>query len=211
MTTISDHWWWRPGWRPGRRMYTWHVTFTDLPAVRQLAAQAQARLTGLPGLDLVPARWLHLTMQGVGFTDEVPDADLAAIVAAARRHLAGTEPSQVRIGPAHVASEGILLDVAPAEGLTQVRDGLRAAIAETWSAAAVPDPAGWMPHVSVAYSRVTGPARPYELALADDSAATDAEIRTVQLIVLGRDKHLYEWADHTTLRLPAGNTAEDPA
>jgi len=26
---------------------------------------------GLPGLDLVPARWLHLTTQGVGFTVEV--------------------------------------------------------------------------------------------------------------------------------------------
>ena len=103
--TLTDHWWWwRPGWRPGRRLYAWHVTFAGLPAVRQLAAQAQARLAGLPGLDLVPARWLHLTMQGVGFTDEVPGAGLAATVAAARRHLADTPPPRVRIGPAHVAS-----------------------------------------------------------------------------------------------------------
>lgn len=191
-------------------MYTWHVTFTGLPAVRQLSAQAQARLTGLPGLDLVPAQWLHLTMQGVGFTDEVADADLAAIVAAARRHLAGTAPPRVRIGPAHVASEGILLDVAPVGGLTQVRDGIRAAIAETWPAAAVPDPAEWMPHISVAYSRITGPAQPYELALSGDDATADAEIRAVQLIVLGRDQHVYEWANYATVQLSAGNTAGNP-
>lgn len=190
-------------------MYTWHVTFAGLPAVRRLAAQAQARLAGLPGLDLVPARWLHLTMQGVGFTDEVPDTDLTAIVAAARRHLATTAPPRVRIGPAHVAAEGVLLDVAPTDGLTQVRNGLRAAIAETWSAAAVPDPAGWMPHISVAYSRTTGLARPYELALSGDSATADVVIRAVQLIMLGRDAHLYEWADHTTVPLPATSTAED--
>jgi hypothetical protein len=24
---MADHWWWRPGWRHGRRMYYWHVTF----------------------------------------------------------------------------------------------------------------------------------------------------------------------------------------
>jgi 2'-5' RNA ligase len=191
-------------------MYTWHVTFTDQPAVQALAARAQARLSGLPGLDLVPAQWLHLTMQGVGFTDEVPDADLAAIVAAARRHLANTPPPHVRIGPAHVATEGILLDVAPVNGLTRVRDGLRAAIAETWPSAPVPETAEWMPHISVAYSRATSPARPYQQALAADHTTADVVIRAVQLIVLGRDEHVYEWAHHATLPLSATRAAEDP-
>jgi hypothetical protein len=35
---MADHWWWRPGWRPGRRMYTWHVTFGEAPEVQALAA-----------------------------------------------------------------------------------------------------------------------------------------------------------------------------
>jgi 2'-5' RNA ligase len=206
VTTVTDHWWWRPGWRPGRRQYTWHVTFTALPAVRRLAAEVQDRLAGLPGLDLVPARWLHLTVQAIGFTDEVPGADLAAIVAAARRHLADAPAPRVRIGPAHVAAEGILLDVAPVDGLTRVRDGLRAAIAETWSAAAVPDPAAWVPHISVAYSRATGPAGPCERALPGRHAAVDVVIPAVQLIVLGRDGYGYEWVDHATVPLPAHGT-----
>src|ERR1700683_953668 len=58
-------------YREPRIRYTGHITFDEVPAVRDLAARAQARLAGLPGLDLVPARWLHFTTQGVGFTVEV--------------------------------------------------------------------------------------------------------------------------------------------
>src|SRR6266705_2535240 len=46
---MADHWWWRPGWRQGRRMYAWHVTFADQPAVQRLAGRYQAALAGLPG------------------------------------------------------------------------------------------------------------------------------------------------------------------
>jgi hypothetical protein len=54
MTTgrMADHWWWRPGWRPGRRMYSFHFTFEDQPAVCELATAYQARLADLAGLDL---------------------------------------------------------------------------------------------------------------------------------------------------------------
>ncbi len=61
---MTDHWWWRPGWRPGRRMYYWHVTFPEAPAVQAFAAAARERLAGLPGMDLVPGQWLHLTIAG---------------------------------------------------------------------------------------------------------------------------------------------------
>jgi hypothetical protein len=189
-------------------MYTWHVTFTGLPDVQALAARAQGRLAGVDGLDLVPARWLHLTTQGIGFTDEILDGALTTMVAAARRHLADAKPPRVRIGPAQVASEGVLLNVSPVDGLAKVRDGLRAAIAETWPAAPVPDPEEWFPHISVAYSHFTGSADAIETALAGEDATTDAVIRTVQLIVLGRDHHVYEWADHTTLHIPAHSPAD---
>ena len=88
MTQLRDHWWWRPGMRPGRRFYTVHATFADQPLMQELAAKATERLAGLPGLDLVPGEWLHLTMQGIGFADEVGDADLKAIMTAARLRLA---------------------------------------------------------------------------------------------------------------------------
>lgn len=66
-------------------MYTWHVTFASHPEVSELAARVQTPLAALPGLDLIPGRWLHLTMQGIGFTDEVPEADIALIAEGARK------------------------------------------------------------------------------------------------------------------------------
>ncbi len=47
-------------------------------------------------------------------------------------------------------------------------------------------------------------------ALSGHHATVEVVIPAVQLIVLGRDEHLYEWASHTTLPLPAARTAEDP-
>jgi 2'-5' RNA ligase len=182
-------------------MYTWHVTFDDQSAVREVAAQAQARLSGLPGLDLVPARWLHLTMQGVGFTDEVSAADVELIADAARERLMKIPSAHVKIGPARVASEGVAMGVAPHVGLTAVRQGLRAAIADVWSRDRVLEPEAWTPHVSIAYSQVTGPAEVYAEALADEQRRADAEITRVQLIALGRDEHGYEWTVHSNARL----------
>jgi hypothetical protein len=42
----------------------------------------------VPGLDLVPTEGLHITMQGLGFTDEITKADAHAIAEAARPLLA---------------------------------------------------------------------------------------------------------------------------
>ena len=97
---MRDHWWWRPGWRPGRRMYTWHFTFDGQTALHELVDAYQERLAGLPGLDPIPRQWLHLTTQGIGFTDEVPDADIEAIIEASRERLADVPRATVTMGPA---------------------------------------------------------------------------------------------------------------
>ena len=104
-------------------MYTFHVTFEDQPVVQELAAEARERLAGLDGLDLVPGRWLHLTTQGIGFTDEVSEADLAAIASAARGRLSSMAPVLVALAPPRVASEGVACWVGPDGALTPARDG----------------------------------------------------------------------------------------
>jgi 2'-5' RNA ligase len=169
-----------------------------------LAAAYQARLAGLAGLDLVSARWLHLTTQGVGFTDEVGDEDVAAIVVAARRRLASVSPEQVRLGPARVTPEAILLDVEPTAGLMAIRTALRAAISDVWSADKVPESAEWAPHVSIAYSSTSAPSSPYVTALAKCGATAGSLIQSVHLIILGRDQHMYEWVTHASIQLSRG-------
>ncbi|HMH90378.1 MAG TPA: 2'-5' RNA ligase family protein, partial [Streptosporangiaceae bacterium] len=155
----------------------------------------------LSGLDFVPARWLHLTTQGVGFTDEVSEPDIEAIVSAARSRLAAVPPVRVTLGPARVTPEAILLDVSPAGELAAVRAGLRWAIGDVWSAGQIPDHEEWTPHVSVAYSRSTAPAGPYISALAEDGDRAESVISDVELIILGRDEHLYEWTTRADIRL----------
>jgi 2'-5' RNA ligase len=191
---MRDHWWWRPGWRAGRRMYTWHVTFDDQPQLHKLVRSYQAALAPLPGLDLIPMRWLHLTMQGIAFTDEVSLQDVADIAEAARKRLATQQPVALSAGPAAVDPEAIMLDVSPAGALDPVRTGIRTAIADVEGAARVPEAETWTPHISIAYSNSDGPATPYAEAF---STVTQTPIHltvsAVHLIELSRDTHLYQW------------------
>ena len=189
---ITRHWWWRPGWQPGSRFYTFHFTFAAQPAVQELAARARERLAAFTWLDPVPGEWLHCTTQGVGFAGDVSETDLSAITAAARARLAAVSPAVVTISAPHAAGEGALCDVAPDGSLNPARDAARAAIADVWGADRVSEASQWTPHVSVAYANADGPAGPVDAALADTQGAA-AKLSTLDLIRLGRDQHVYEW------------------
>jgi hypothetical protein len=114
---MRNHWWWRPGWRAGRRMYTWHITFDDQHSLRELVKAYQAALTSLDGLDLVPISWLHLTMQGVAFTDEISWQEVADITEAARTRLATLHSVSLLAGPAFVDPEAIMAELPSANAL----------------------------------------------------------------------------------------------
>src|ERR1700682_1271164 len=97
-TQMENHWWQRPGRRPGRELVHWHMLFHDQPRVRELATMAQERLVDLSGLDMVPMRWLHLTTYIAGFADEVSNGGIEVMAAEARRPLAGVAPIPVSLG-----------------------------------------------------------------------------------------------------------------
>ncbi|MFC8796939.1 2'-5' RNA ligase family protein [Promicromonospora sp. NPDC057138] len=192
---LTDHWWWRPGWHVGRKAYTWHITFDNATAgpLHDLVDEIQPHLEG-PGLDPIPKRWLHLTMQGVGFTDEVSDEDLTAIADAATARLAHVLAFDMTLGPADADAEGTGLLITPWAAVAQVRDAVRAGIGDVW--ANVPEDAdGFRPHVSVAYSNAA-----LEAGLVRDRVARLREITpvtipitSVQLIRLNRDEKVYVW------------------
>ncbi|MEO6086603.1 MAG: 2'-5' RNA ligase family protein [Umezawaea sp.] len=193
--TMIDHWWWRPGWHVGRSGYTWHIIFPTNPAVRDLADAHADLLAELPMLDPVPLPWLHLTTQGVGFTDEVTDDDLARIIAAARDRCAALAPISATFGPARWDPQGVFLPVAPAEHLVRVRRTVRAAIADVWSADRVPEAEDdFHPHVTLGYSNSAGPAEPVRAALAAwELPSTTTTLGSVSLLRLHRDHGIYQW------------------
>ncbi len=53
------------------RYLTWHLLPHECPDLGAVVGRNQSVVTGVDGLDPVPPQWLHLTVQGVGFADEV--------------------------------------------------------------------------------------------------------------------------------------------
>ncbi|MFI9553751.1 2'-5' RNA ligase family protein [Nonomuraea endophytica] len=198
---MADHWWWRPGWRVGRRFYTWHLTFQNATDVHRLAAAYRQRLVDVDGLDLIPDQWLHLTMQGLGFVDEVSEQDVRTIVDAATRRLAEIPAFELKLDRPGITPEAIRWEAEPPGPAAAVRLAIRQAIAEVWPA--VPEPEeGFAAHVSIAYSNASGEAAPIDEALqAVDAAPAVARVESAELIVLGRDNRVYEWEPHSTVPL----------
>jgi 2'-5' RNA ligase len=206
MTTQIDamrnHWWWRPGWRTGRRFYTWHLTFDGQADVHRLAAEYRSALTSLGSLlTPIPDRWLHLTMQGIGFVGETREPDVKAIVEAARTRLAAIPAFDLQIGPEVLDPEAVLLHVHPDEPVRAVRNAIRSAIGDVLHD--VPEKAeGFTPHVSVAYSAADGPAEPVARVLAGlDVTPAEAHVTSAELIVIHRDHQMYEWESFAKVSL----------
>jgi 2'-5' RNA ligase len=157
----------------------------------------------MPETDTIPAQWLHLTMQGIGFTDEVEHSDIDAIVTAARRRCAALQPLALTIGAPYVDRESVQIAVQPPEPVAELRLALRAAIADVWGSANVLEAeAPFLPHMSLAYINSDGPAAP--LAAAVDSVAVQPVHTTINrchLIVINRDAGMYVWHTHATVRL----------
>lgn len=198
---MRDHWWWRPGWAPGRRFYTWHLTFRAAADVIRLAHEYNAHLDR-PGLDTIPDRWLHLTMQGVGFVHEVDTMDVDKIVTAGRTRLARLDPFTITLGPAVVDPEVVRLRVTPADPVALLRQELRAAIADVWGADNIPETqTGFAPHVSLAYSNQDGDMQPILDAASVTPKPATFTVRHADLILLGRDHKLYEWTTKAEIAL----------
>jgi hypothetical protein len=193
---LNNHWYPRPGWTESARYLTWHLVPDDSAELRAVAEEYQRVLFGLPGLDIVPRRWLHLTVQGVGFVDRVTPAERAAVVLAGRRNLAESAAIDLTFGPADAADEGVLLAGSPAGPVAALRACLRAAIADALGAERVPgddDEQIW-PHVSLAYANAAVPAEPINAALRElGLGVTAARFRSVSLLELRREEHLYCW------------------
>jgi 2'-5' RNA ligase len=195
VTELRDHWFWRPGWRVGRSFYTWHITFAGVPAVAVLADQYAAALSDLPQYDPVPLEWLHLTMQGIGFTDEVDRETVDQVVAAVRTRLADISPVTVTIGPAEIDPEALRLPVRPVEPLTGIRDAIRAAIVDVRGAENLSESPDYRPHVSLGYTNTTGPAQ-HAIDALDGHEPRTAQVLvdSVALIDLNRDHKMYQWS-----------------
>jgi 2'-5' RNA ligase len=189
---LSTHWRQRPGRRPGRAEYHWHMLFGDQPKARKLAALAQRKLAGLPGLDPVPLQWLHLTTLVVGFADEVPDRAVASMVDTARNLLGDTPPVEVSLGRVYYHPEAVVLLVDPPGALDPVLSAVSISARDA-DCEARTDTDPWVPHISVAYSNGSFPAAPVIAALGSRLPETEIAISSVTLVAQTQVGRSWQW------------------
>ena len=208
--SVRNHWWWRPGWREGRHFYACHLTLDDQPQLRELVADYQQALTGMPGIDLIPPRWLHLTMQGIGFTDEIGAAELVALDQALTAELGTIDPPTVEFRYLTVDPEAIYLKAHPAEALYPLRLKMHAAAlsvlgAERFTEPA-PDHAKFLPHVSIGYINRDGEAEPIAATLDSlDTRPVKVTFAKADLLEFHRDRRMYEWTSATPIPIGSLN------
>ena len=88
--------------------------------------QTIRQLSGLTVLDLVPSRWLHLTLREIGYVDKLPAAAAANALAEARRSLSRIKALELSVGPRSTTGGARL----PSESGTRCPPATRAPVRE---------------------------------------------------------------------------------
>ncbi|WP_156916576.1 2'-5' RNA ligase family protein [Actinomyces dentalis] len=188
-----SHWYWRPGWAPGRRMCTFHLTMERADAVRGLARSVRPVLERFELVDSVPEPWLHLTMNGLGFAGEVPDDRLEAVADEVFALWSSLDDPVLRFTHLFVGLEGAMLVAERSDWLMALARAQRAAIDRLLG------PREWgdfWPHASLCYFNGPMDPRPLVGALAPVLDAVPDGVDAapaLTLMRLGRDERVYTW------------------
>jgi 2'-5' RNA ligase len=169
-----------------------------------LADAYRSALQGFPSLDVLRTDELHMTIQGIGFTDAVRDDDVSAIIEATRIELAKLPRETIEARAPHVDSETVQVAVQPVAAVRELRLALRRGIAAVWND--VPESMdGFGPHVTLAYSNAESDRRQEieEAVHGIDSTPARFEVSALSLIRLNRDNAAYEWSEVATV--PVGS------
>lgn len=190
---LEDHWRWRPEWATDRPMLWWYLTFEGQSPLRSLGNRIRRHLHEVPAVDVVPHRWLHLTIQEVGFVDEVAPRDVRTLVAATTDALADLPAQELTLGPVTTMRSAVVLAQSPVDHLRRLRTRLR----ETMSSSGwpVPGPEGLRPHVSLGYlNRDCDPGTVMDGLQPVRDLRTTVHVLTLTLAAVTRENRHYQWA-----------------
>ena len=125
---FTDHWTWRPEWTETRPRILWYLTFGDSPGVEAAASAVRGQLTGT-GADVVPPRWLHLTVTDTGFPEDIDPWALRLGTEEVRRALLAWPSFELSLGPVNVLPEAVVLAAGPHEPVRRLRRTIRQGLA----------------------------------------------------------------------------------
>lgn len=167
----ASHW----GEPDGDRLHT-SVLMTE-PVVELIKLYEPVILQHADKVRLVPHDHVHMTLAWLPkpIAADISAEQRAALVDAVRRHVLDCSEFRVWLGPVHVYADSVRLHATPDVGVDRLARTVRAAFREVFGDAAMPEPARFTPHISLAYgtadvdadelmralAKVTGPESPY--------------------------------------------------
>jgi 2'-5' RNA ligase len=176
---------WPAAWAPDRRYLLFLAPVGHHASVRTAAARSLAPVAG-PGVPPLEPHRLHLTIQAVGYLDDLPSGADRASIPEARAALDGCRPVELAIIGAGSFADAAVLWLDPWEPLGAIRDRLLDGVSALAPAREDRDrPAevgGFAPHVSIAYYDRNVPTGPIADAL--DAVQPGIERFTVDAIDL---------------------------
>lgn len=207
---LRDHWQWRPEWSTDRICVLWYLTFETAPELSRQAEQAQALLGGIATVDVVPTAWLHLTLDDVGFADELLPGQVEQVVDAARTAVRDWTAPALTLGPACPMEDAVVLQAGPAPDLVALRELLRGATTGVLGPETVTGLDEFWPHVTLAYlndacepGTVMDPLAPVSAAQLVVSAPR------LTLAAVTRHDRQYQWT--ALAHLPLDESVDHPA
>ena len=212
LKSVQDHWWWRPGWRPGRHFYACHLIPDDIPPLRDLARTYQTATERFGFLDQIPAQWLHITMQGIGFVDEISANEIQEIHAKLTDLLQKTEQPTVTFHRPTIQKEALYLRALPKENLYELQVSMHHAVTSVLGpgkyAGGLLGLEAFGPHLSFAYVNTGASADDIESVLdAVEAEPVTVTFHKADLLVFHRDSRMYEWTSATPITIGAGHPA----
>ncbi|WP_148574573.1 2'-5' RNA ligase family protein [Nocardioides caldifontis] len=200
--TLLDHWTsYRPDWTGGRERLLWYLTFEERPEVAARAAAAEEAL-GACALDVVPARWLHLTLADVGFVDTVDPTAFRAAGADVRRELARRPQVHLSLGPIALMEDSVVLVAQPYDDVVRLRDVVREA-GEAHGLPLADAEEAFRPHVTLGYANTaTDQDRLAALVAGEQLPPVEVTCDRLRQVQVTRGEGHYRW--HTMSDLPLG-------
>ncbi len=188
---------WRTEWTAERPCLYWYLTFEDQTELTSLFQHVEDDLRRLESVDVVPPSWLHMTLQEIGFVDEVSASQMDDLVAEATS-VAGLLPLRLDLGPITTMTDAVVLRTHPSNELMALQSALVAGLES--SRGTPPEAEPFWPHVTLAYTNRDCHRADVMDALADVADhATSVTVPRLTLAAVTRHPGHYRWSPVASL------------
>ena len=199
-TVLRNHWVPRPGWSPGRSLLACYLALDTYPQVTEHLVRHQDMLGDLAQIDLVPVPWMHVTVQGIAFLDELPADSMSELADALREPLALLEAPRVRLGLPEPGGEGMFFPLTPRGRLSEMRDQIRETAMKVLELPLLYGLPGqdqdFCPHASFAYANSDMAVQEVMSRLADVTRPpVEIAVTSVSVIALRQSDRRWWWGD----------------